>query len=304
MMNAVEFYLEDLASKFTKINPAEYYLAYSGGRDSHFLLWFIREYLHETRIPAVFNNTGMEIPEIRDRALANADIVLKPAMKHAEIKEKYGIPLNTKSSDEWVYMYQKHIYERGETEDELPDYLKWVVLHDVSYATKGHEGFLSFVSVNKKTAKVLREGKLHKVSPYCCKYLKKIPGIKYVERERERGFTKNKILGVMASESFSRKNVYKSCFSKNGAFHPLWDLTEELRDEIENYCNIPVPHIYDYAKQTGCAGCPYGQHGKDRFKNTDIQLSLCGEGQRKFILDYFGESYAFKGYHFQPIMFL
>ena len=106
-MNAVEFYLDDLASKFTKINPAEYYLAYSGGRDSHFLLWFIREYLHETRIPAVFCNTGMEIPEIRDRALANADIVLKPAMKHAEIKEKYGIPLNSKGQDSVVHEWQK-----------------------------------------------------------------------------------------------------------------------------------------------------------------------------------------------------
>lgn len=74
-MNEVEFYLEDLKSKFAKINPEEYYLAYSGGLDSHFLLWFIREYLHETRIPAVFSNTGMELPEIRDRALANADIV-------------------------------------------------------------------------------------------------------------------------------------------------------------------------------------------------------------------------------------
>ena len=106
-MNEVEFYLEDLKSKFSKINPSEYYLAYSGGRDSHFLLWFIREYLHEPRIPAVFSNTGMEIPEIRERALANAQVILKPAMKHAEIKEKYGIPLNTKNSDEWVYMYQK-----------------------------------------------------------------------------------------------------------------------------------------------------------------------------------------------------
>ncbi len=303
-MNRAEFYLEDLKSKFTKINPEDYYLAYSGGRDSHFLFWFIREYLKETRIPAVFNNTGMEIPEIRERALANADVVLKPVKKHAEIKEKYGIPLNTKTSDEWVYLYQRKVYDQGFSEDEISDYLKWVIFKDVSYAPKGHEGHLSFVSVASKTAKVLREGKLHRVSPYCCKYLKKIPGIKYAERERERGQERKKILGVMGSESFNRKNVYKSCFSQNGTFSPLWDLTDDLRNEIEKQFDIPVPHAYLYTEQTGCAGCPYGQHGKNRFRNTDINLSLCGSGQQKFILDYFKESYEFKGYHFQPIMFL
>lgn len=303
-MNEVEFYLEDLRSKFTKINPNEYYLAYSGGRDSHFLLWFIREYLHETRIPAVFSNTGMEIPEIRDRALANCDVILKPAMKHAEIKEKYGIPLNTKNSDEWVYMYQEKVYRNGMKEENLSNYLKWVIFHDATYAPKGHEGMQSFVRVSNKTAIALRKGTLHKVSPYCCKYLKKEPGKLFVERERERGKTLHKILGVMGTESFTRKYTYTSCFSKNGAFHPIWDLTDELRNKIEDYCGIPVPSVYKYTNQTGCAGCPYSQHGKNRFESTNLSISLCSEGQRKFILDYFHESYEFKGYHYQPRLFI
>ena len=185
-MNEVEFYLEDLKSKFSKINPNEYYLAYSGGRDSHFLLWFIREYLHETRIPAVFSNTGMEIPEIRNRALENADVVLKPAKKHAEIKEKYGIPLNTKSSDAWVYAYQRNIFDKGKTEDQLSNTLRWAALQDISCAPKGHEGMKSWTSVPQKTIEAMRAGKLHKVSPFCCKYLKKVPSKLYEERERER----------------------------------------------------------------------------------------------------------------------
>jgi hypothetical protein len=36
-MNEINFYLEDLLSKFLKINPDEYYLRYSGGADSHLL---------------------------------------------------------------------------------------------------------------------------------------------------------------------------------------------------------------------------------------------------------------------------
>lgn len=298
-MNEVEFYLEDLKSKFTKIDPTQYYLAYSGGRDSHFLFWFIREYLHETRIPIVFSNTGMELPEIRERGLANADVVLKPAMKHFEIKEKYGIPLNTKQSDQWVRRYQKHIFEEGKTEEELTNYLRWVALRDVNYAPDQHKGRVSWMAVPKNTVEAMRSGQLHKVSPLCCKYLKKEPAKKY---NKEKG--RKEILGVMGSESWTRKYIYQSCFSKGGKFTPLWDLTEDLRNKIEEYYEIPVPHVYQYTTQTGCAGCPYGQHGKNKFFTTDVDLNLCKEGQRKFILEYFRESYEFKGYHFQLMAFL
>ena len=66
-MSEEEFYLADLESKFKKINPKEYYLSYSGGKDSHFLYWFIKEYLHDTDIEIVGVNTYMEHHEILQR---------------------------------------------------------------------------------------------------------------------------------------------------------------------------------------------------------------------------------------------
>lgn len=296
-MNAAEFYLEDLKSKFSKIDPDQYYLAYSGGRDSHFLLWFIREYLHETRIPAVFNNTGMEIPEIRQRALANCDVVLKPAMKHFEIKEKYGIPLNTKQSDMYVWEYQ-HRREKGISDEDMPGWVKYYALRDVNGTENGRKtGLIPFTAVNARTCLYMRGGVLHKVSPFCCKYLKKIPGIMY-RKETSR----KPILGLMGMESLTRGKI-NTCFRKDGAFRPIWDLTDTLQHEIEKEFEIPVPNIYFYVHQTGCAGCPYGQHGKDRFFNTNLTLNLCKEGQRNFILEYFKESYEFKGYEFKPMLF-
>ena len=298
-MNEVEFYLEDLKSKFSKINPNEYYLAYSGGRDSHFLLWFIKEYLHESRIPAVFSNTGMEIPEIRDRGLANADVILKPAMKHAEIKEKFGIPLNSKTQDEYVYRYQQKKRE-GVTDDDMPIGVKYFAMRQIEAGTHGRKtGKLSRFSVNKKTSEAMINGTLHKVSSLCCEYMKKKPGTNY-----EKQFGRKPILGIMESESEKRKVTFKSCFNKKMHFTPLWDLTEDLRTAIEKYCGIPVPSVYRFLYQTGCAGCPYGQHGKKHFEGTNLVLSLCGEGQRKFILDYFAESYAFKEYAYQPRLFI
>ena len=147
-----EFYLEDLRSKFDKIDPDKYYLAYSGGRDSHFLLWFIREYLHETRIMPVFENTGMEIPEIRARGLANAEVITKPALKHAEIKERFGIPLNSKTTDEWVWRYQEQ-KAKGVKDEDLSNTLKHMVLRQIDATPRGRKlGKLSLYAVNKKTS--------------------------------------------------------------------------------------------------------------------------------------------------------
>ena len=69
MMDDVDFYLIDLKSKFDKIKPNTYYLSYSGGKDSHFLYWFIKDYLKREDIKIVGINTYMEHPEIRNRIL-------------------------------------------------------------------------------------------------------------------------------------------------------------------------------------------------------------------------------------------
>lgn len=105
-MSEEDFYLIDLKSKFDKIKPNTYYLSYSGGKDSHFLYWFIKEYLKRDDIKIVGINTYMEHQEIRDRIMKNSDIVLLPKLKPMEIKEKYGIPCFSKEQDFYIYYYQ------------------------------------------------------------------------------------------------------------------------------------------------------------------------------------------------------
>ena len=41
-MDEVELYLEDLVSKFEKINPKEYYFLYFNVNSDKFLYWFIK----------------------------------------------------------------------------------------------------------------------------------------------------------------------------------------------------------------------------------------------------------------------
>jgi len=276
-MDETEFYLEDLKSKFMKINPSDYYLSYSGGRDSHFLYWFIKEYLKEPRIEIVSLNTGMELEEIRKRMQNNADRILYPVMKPFDIKDEYGIPCVSKHQDELVYIYREQL-KRGKI---TPCIEKLVVNSKVSN---------SFYKINNKLHDALFSGTLHKISHLCCKYLKKEPA-----RNFEKESDKLPIMGIMWEESLTRKVRFTSCFNQKRYFYPIWDLTHELQRQIEDKYEIEVPSIYQYVTQTGCAGCPYGiSHGE-----TIKELSLCTPQQRKFVLDYFKESYEVRGLFYQ-----
>lgn len=264
-----ELYLNDLKSKFLKIVPNDYYLSYSGGKDSHFIYWFLTIWLKENDkemylkykdIKIVGVNTYMEHQEILKRIQNNCDVVLKPKLKPFEIKVKYGSPCFSKNQDDKIDRYQK-----GLRSDTL---LKFV------YRTEP-----SRFNLNLKASTMLLNGELHKVSPKCCKYLKKIPLMNYGKQTG-----KKSILGVRGSEGITRKAKYTSCFTKNGNFTPLWDLTDELLKKIYDKYNIEIPKIYDYLIRTGCMGCPYGN-------NIEKELLFVTPNQYKFLWEYHKESY-------------
>lgn len=273
MIDDVDFYLIDLKSKFNKIKPNTYYLSYSGGKDSHFLYWFIKEYLKRDDIKIVGINTYMEHHEIRDRILKNCDIVLYPNMKPMEIKEKYGIPCFSKLQDEYISRYQ-----RGSKAKSTLNFING------NNSTK--------FKLNKKAKELLLSGKLHKISNKCCEILKKDTAHKF---QKETGL--KEILGVRADEGNLRKSKYKSCFTKDKKFTPIHDLSDELLDKIYEKYNIEIPKVYNYICRTGCMGCPYGSYKHD----TEKELELINENQFKFVCEYFKESYEVLGIDIEKI---
>lgn len=262
-----DFYLMDLESKFKKINPKDYYLSYSGGKDSHFLYWFIKEWLHDDEIVIVGVNTFMEHHEILQRINKNCDIILWPKMKPFEIKKKYGSPCFSKSQDYFIEMIQKG--------SQAPS-----VLARFYGTTK------SWHNVSKKARDYVLSGNAHKISPKCCKYLKKEP---FKVFEKETG--KKAILGIRSSESKMRATQYKTCFTKDKKFTPIHDLSDELLEKIIKKYNIEVPEVYKYVTRTGCMGCPYGSYKHE----TEKELALLRGGQLKFVKEYFKESYEILG---------
>lgn len=268
----VDFYLIDLKSRFDKIKPNTYYLSYSGGKDSHFLYWFIKEYLHRDDIKIVGINTYMEHQEIRDRILKNSDVVLYPKLKPFEIKEKYGIPCFSKMQDSIIDRYQRGSRAKSTMER----------IYGIDESGRSWTRY----KLNNTAKRMLLDGTLHRVSPNCCKYLKKEPARLF---EKESGL--KPILGVRGKESALRQSKYKSCFTKDKKFTPIHDLSDELLDKIYKKYNIEIPKVYDYVCRTGCMGCPYGSYKHD----TEKELKLIDESQLKFVSEYFKESYQVLG---------
>lgn len=231
-MDNVDFYLYDLKTKFNKIKSQDYYLSYSGGKDSHLLYWFIKEYAKIDGIKIVGVNTYMEHQEILKRINENCDVVLIPKLKPFQIKEKYGIPCFSKSQDFFIEMIQN-----GSTAPSVQARF---------YGTQK-----SWHNVSKKAREYVLSGNAHKISNKCCKFLKKEPLKSY---EKETG--KKAILGVKGNESKMRKTQYKSCFTKDNKFTPLFDLSDEIEDAIYKKYNIPIPKVYDHVTRTGCMRLP------------------------------------------------
>ena len=272
MIDDVDFYLNDLKSKFDKIKPNTYYLSYSGGKDSHFLYWFIKEYLKRDDIKIVGINTYMEHHEILERILKNSDVVLLPKLKPFEIKEKYGSPCFSKEQDFYIYYYQNALRKGKEPSKTIKDKIMGT--------------YKTCFNISKKARNYVLSENAHKITHLCCHYLKKEPARRF---EKETGL--KPILGIRSRESALRKKQYTSCFTKDKKFTPIHDLSDELLDKIYKKYNIEISKIYEHICRTGCMGCPYGSYKHD----TEKELKIINDNQRKFVCEYFKESYDILG---------
>lgn len=84
------------------------YVSFSGGKDSTVLLTIARELYPD--IKAVFVDTGLEYPEIRQfvKKFENVDWI-KPKMTFKQVIEKYGYPFISKEVSECVYGARKYL---------------------------------------------------------------------------------------------------------------------------------------------------------------------------------------------------
>lgn len=234
-------------------NKGQVYVSFSGGKDSTVLLDLARRIYPD--IPAVFIDTGLEYPEIREFVKSIDGVTwLRPKMNFRKVIETYGYPLVSKEISAKIYFARKGRKEalmafEGKTVDGTDSkyrqrYKKWRPLCN------------SNVPISHK----------------CCEVMKKEPAKAY---EKETG--RKPILATMAVESALRvrswlQNGCNAFTAKRPSSQPMSFWTEQ--DVLEYIKTFGVAYASVYGdivetehgldttkcKRTGCVFCGFGCH--------------------------------------------
>ena len=274
------------------------YVAFSGGLDST-VLGHITHQLYP-KIPLVFSNTGVELPEIVDFVKQHSPLVIiRPKHSYKWVIENYGYPVVSKAVSIAISRYH-------------------TATNDVQRELRLHGG------INPTSGKVQRTGLVPKkyhyllnapfpISDKCCDILKKEPFERY---DKETG--RVPMTGENAEESAPRQERYlkTGCnyYGKKHKSTPLgfWrhqDVLEYILTYKVPYCNVYGDVVLGKdlklrttgARRTGCYACMFGLQrepvGDNRFirlkKTNPREWAVCinGYGQGK-VLDFMGIQYT------------
>lgn len=263
------------------------YVSFSGGKDSTVLLHLVRGLYPE--VPAVFVDTGLEYPEIKDfvKTFDNV-VILRPKKSFREVINDYGYPVVSKEVSQYLYeirttksenLRNRRLYGNEKGQFKLPK--KWLSLVNAPF----------------------------KISNKCCNVMKKAPIHSF---ENKTGLMP--LIGTLADESSLRKtnylkygcNSFKSNKSQPLSFWTEQDILEYLHSKNLHIASVYGDIVFDEGvykttgvERTGCMFCMFGVHiekGENRFQQMKrthpkiydycVNNLKCGE-----VLDYIGVKY-------------
>lgn len=230
------------------------YISFSGGKDSTVLFDIARKIYPD--IPAMFLDTGLEYPEIRNFVKTKNNVsFIKPRLNFREVIDKYGYPVVNKEQAAYIYQYRtsksaklRNYRWNGDDKKRFKISEKWKFLVDAPF----------------------------KISSKCCDVMKINPSKCYERKTKQKP-----ILGTMAVESYQRTRQYLRHGGCN-AFeltrprsNPLGFWTEQ--DVLKYLKQFDIPYATVYGdiiekkgelvltgeSRTGCMFCMFGVQNEE-----------------------------------------
>ena len=277
------------------------YVSYSGGKDSTVLFDIAKRILPD--IPAVFCDTGLEYPEVRELALRKADVVIRPNMNFKQVIEKYGYPIPNKEQAQFIREIRTTKSEK---------------LRDLRL--NGRYKGTRFGCVSKKWMFLINAP--FAISERCCFVMKKAPFKRYQKDTGRKCMT-----AIMASDSKLREKQYmkRGCNVFDGrdpksAPMAIWteqDVLQYIKESGIEYagCYGEIVEGYDgklrctREENTGCMFCMFGvqydgvpnrfqRMERDYPKQYDYCINKLGIGR---VLDYVGIDYRYQSGLFEEV---
>ena len=114
-MNENEFILQDrlgvIRDTIHKYGEENFYISFSGGKDSTVVHHLVDMALPDNKIPRVFSNTGIEFKAIVDFVKSLNDprlVIIRPKKKVRETLEKVGYPFKSKLYSQRYATYRRN----------------------------------------------------------------------------------------------------------------------------------------------------------------------------------------------------
>ena len=248
-----EFLLMDRIQKIQQIigkyGEENFYISFSGGKDSTVLSALVDMAIPDNKIPRVYANTGIEyrlilefVEREREREHPWELVILKPSVPIKPMLEQEGYPFKNKIHAHCVNLYQLYGFEKN--------------------MVNGYLGKRPETWHSRECPKILRyqftdENKI-RISDKCCVNMKENP-LQEWAKENKKPYT---MIGIMMEEGGRR--MKSQCLAFEGKklkkFQPLVPVSKEWEDWFINEYDIQISDIYKEPynfTRTGCKGCPF-----------------------------------------------
>ena len=250
------------------------YVSFSGGKDSTALLHMVRTMYPE--VPAVFSNTGLEFPEIRQFALAQDNVTeIRPELTFVDVVKLEGYPLVSKTVAATIKAARK---------DGLNGKHRRYMVENVMVQLKN--GKMGRSMFDKTKWRLLAEEAPFKISDRCCMYMKKRPMKKYEKETGRHGY-----IGTMAIEGALRERAWmqhgcNAFDTPHGHSTPLAFWTEQDILQYIQLMGIEIAPVYgeiESKQLPNCEQCKYRTTGADRTGCVFCGFGAHLEKQKRFL---------------------